>query len=213
MQMNEPIFKWEVLIADEKIEMTDKQYQQLVDAIERNVKVLKFADKMINPTYFKSSKKVYKEEIKPVSAFLDWADINHKVVNDEQALSNREKIKNQIKQMLKEKNKDWKPAYKDPIHMEAVADVWQHLKSVLTTLKYPEKDDNWKLDTSITKHKEGAETHSVTYYTKMIDLGDKYDEKFYCEANYIFCPACKKELRKQIVLTNDYESEILVREM
>lgn len=213
MQQNEPVFKWEVLIADEKFEMSDKQYLQLIDAIERNVKVLKFADKMINPTYFKSSKKIYMEEKKYASDFLDWETMGEKTVPDEKALSNRQKIMSEIRTMLKEKNKDWKPVYKDPIHKEAVADVWLHLKSVLSTLEYPVKDDNWKSDPSITKHKEGSESHSVGYYTKLIDLGDKYDDKFWAQANYIHCSVCKKDIRKQIVLFNDYESECFVREL
>jgi hypothetical protein len=213
MQKNEPVFKWEVLIGDDKIEMTEKQYQQLVDAIERNVKVLKFADKMINPTYFKSSKKIFKEEPKFASEYLDWNDMGQKVVSDEKATANREKMMSDIRKMLKEKNKDWKPVYKDEINREAVADVWEHLKSIITTLEFPIKDDNWKLDLSITKHSEGKETHSVEYRTKIIDLGDKYDDKFWAEANYIFCSVCKKEIRKQIVIYNDYESDCIVRSL
>ena len=211
MQMNEPIFKWEVLIADEKIEMSDKQYQQLVDAIERNVKVLKFSDRMINPTYFKSSKKIYKDAVKPASEFLDWSVTPEKVVPDQKALSNREKITSDIRKMLKERNRDWKPKYKDPIHEFASNDVWEHLKSVLTTLKFPMKDESWKVDSSITKHNEGRESHSVAYYTKIIDLGDRYDEKFWAEANYIFCPACRKNIREQIVIYNDYECDSVSR--
>lgn len=210
---NEPVFKWEVIIADEKIEMTDKQYQQFSEMMEKGIKRVKFNNMEINPTYFKSAKKIYKEEPKFVSEYLDWATMGEKVVTDEKATSNREKIMGEIRTMLKEKNKDWKPAYKDPIHREAVADVWEHLKSLITTLEFPIKDDSWKSDPSITKHKEGSESHSVEYRTKIIDLGDEYDDKFWCQANYIFCPACKKEIRKQIVIFNDYESEVVVREL
>jgi hypothetical protein len=213
MQKNEPVFKWEVLIGDDKIEMTEKQYQQLVDAIDRNVKVLKFADKMINPTYFKSSKKIFKEEPKFASEYLDWSNMGEKVVSDEKATANREKMMSDIRKMLKEKNKDWKPVYKDEINREAVADVWEHLKSLISTLEFPVKDDSWKLDLSITKHSEGKETHSVEYRTKTIDLGDDYDNKFWAEANYIFCSVCKKEIRKQIVIYNDYESDCIVRSL
>jgi len=49
--------------------------------------------------------------------------------------------------------------------------------------------------------------------TKKIDLGDKYDDKLWAEASYVFCPACKKELSKQIVIYNDYQGECLVRNL
>ena len=119
----------------------------------------------------------------------------------------------EIRTMLKEKNKDWKPVYRDEINRTAVADVWEHLKSVITTLEFPTKDDSWKLDMSISKHTEGKESHSVEYRTKTIDLGDSYDDKFWAEANFLFCPVCKKELKKQIVIFNDYESECIVRNL
>ena len=213
MQMNEPVFKWEVIIADEKFEMTDKQYQQFSDLMEKGAKRIKLNNVEINPTYFKSAKKIYKEEPKFAKDYLDWADMGEKVVSDEKATANREKMMQEIRTMLKEKNKDWKPVYRDEINRTAVADVWEHLKSVLSTLEFPVKDDSWKLDMSISKHTEGKETHSVEYRTKTIDLGDSYDDKFWAEANFLFCPVCKKELKKQIVIFNDYESECIVRNL
>lgn len=212
-QTNEPVFYWELKVADDILNVTDKQMTQILDAESRGIKLIKIGEKIINPAFIKSSKKIFKEEQKFASDFLDWATMGEKVVSDEKAISNKEKMMADIRKMLKEKNKDWKPVYKDPIHKEAVADVWLHLKSLITTLEFPIKDDSWKSDPSITKHKEGSESHPVAYYTKVIDLGDKYDDKFWCEANYIFCPACKKEIRKQIVIFNDYESDAVIREM
>lgn len=210
-QTNEPVFYWELKVADDIVNVTDKQMTQILDAEARGVKLIKIGEKIINPAFIKNSKKVYKEEIKYASEYLDWSNMGEKVVSDEKATANREKIMQGIRTMLKEKNKDWKPVYKDEINREAVADVWEHLKSVITTLEFPIKDDNWKLDMSISKHTEGKETHSVEYRTKTIDLGDDYDNKFWAEANFLFCPVCKKELKKQIVIFNDYESECIVR--
>jgi hypothetical protein len=212
-QTTEPVFYWELKVADDIVHVTDKQMTQILDAEARGVKLIKIGEKIINPAFIKSSKKIYKEEPKFASDFLDWATIGEPVVSNEKATQNREKMMGEIKQMLKEKNKDWKPVYKDPVHREAVADVWLHLKSLITTLEFPIKDDSWKSDPSISKHQEGKESHSVEYKTKMIDLGDKYDDKFWAEANYIFCPVCKKEIRKQIVVFNDYESECVVRNL
>jgi hypothetical protein len=212
-QTNEPVFYWELKVADDTVHVTDKQMTQILDAEARGVKLIKIGEKIINPAFIKSSKKIYKEEPKFASDFLDWATMGEPVVSNQKATQNREKIMGEIKQMLKEKNKDWKPVYKDEIQREAVADVWIHLKSVLSTLEFPIKDESWKNDPSISKHQEGKESHSVEYRTKTIDLGDKYDEKFWAEANYIFCPVCKKEIRKQIVVFNDYESECVVRNL
>jgi len=212
-QTTEPVFYWELKVADDTVHVTDKQMTQILDAEARGVKLIKIGEKIINPAFIKSSKKIYKEEPKFASDFLDWATMGEPVVSNEKATQNREKMMAEIKQMLKEKNKDWKPVYKDPVHREAVADVWLHLKSLITTLEFPIKDDSWKSDPSISKHQEGKESHSVEYKTKMIDLGNKYDDKFWAEANYIFCPVCKKEIRKQIVVFNDYESECVVRNL
>lgn len=206
-------YKWELKVGDEKFELSEKGYQQLMEKEKEGVRLVKIGDKVINPAFISSAKKIYKEEIKYASDYLDWSNMGESKKTEPKATENRAKIMSDIKQMLKEKNKDWKPVYKDPIHMEAVADVWLHLKSVLTTLQFPIKDDSWKSDPSISKHTEGRETHSVEYKTKIIDLGDSYDEKFWAEANYIFCPVCKKELRKQIVIFNDYESETIVRNL
>lgn len=206
-------FYWELEANDLQISVTDKQMNQILDAEARNIKLVRIGDNVINLSFVKNIKKIYKEEKKFASDFLDWNTMGEKTVSDEKATSNRARIMSGIKQMLKEKNKDWKPVYKDPIHKEAVADVWEHLKSVLTTLQFPIKDEKWKSDPSITSHKEGSESHSVGYYTKVIDLGDKYDSKFWAEANYIHCSVCKKDIRKQIVIFNDYECENIVREM
>jgi hypothetical protein len=206
-------FYWELEANDSVISVTDKQMNQILDAEARNIKLVRIGDNVINLSYVKDIKKIYKQEPKIAKDFLDWSDMGKKVVSDEKAVSNRQKIMNEIRVMLKAKNKDWKPNYKDPIHKEAVADVWLHLKSVLSTLEFPIKDDSWKLDPSITKHKDGSTSHSVGYYTKAIDLGDKYDDKFWAEANYIHCPVCKRDIRKQIIIVNDYESESIVREL
>jgi len=206
-------YKWEIKVGDEKIELSEKGYQQLMEKEKEGVRLVKIGDKMINPAFISSAKKIYKEEPKFASDFLDWATMGEPVVSNEKATQNRAKIMGEIKQMLKEKNKDWKPVYKDPVHREAVADVWLHLKSLITTLEFPIKDESWKNDPSISKHQEGKESHSVEYKTKIIDLGDKFDDNFWAEANYIFCPVCKKEIRKQIVIFNDYESECLVKNL
>lgn len=155
-----------------------------------------------------------------VDELIDWSATEYKdipeekkQVSDEKAKDNQEKIKEQIRQMLKEKNKDWKPSYKDPIHKEAVADVWEHLKSKLLTISFPEIDLTWKDNPSISHHDDGKETHAVYYKVKEIDLGDQFDDKFWCEANFIWCNTCKKHIRKQIVLFNDYESDAVVRDL
>jgi len=207
----EPIFKWQVTVGDVVFELSDAKFQELLKKEAEGVRLVKINDKVINPAFISSAKKIYKEEVKPASDYLDWATM-HQPISEPKASSNREKIMSDIRTMLKEKNKDWKPKYKDAIHEFASNDVWEHLKSFITTLKFPEKDEKWKLDSSITKHNEGRESHSVAYYTKVIDLGDKYDDKFWAEANYIHCPVCKKDLRRQIVIYNDYECDSVIRD-
>jgi hypothetical protein len=153
-----------------------------------------------------------------VDELSDWSAIEYKdlpeekkVVSDEKANSNRENIKEQIRLMLRQKNKDWKPSYHDNVHREASKDVWEHLKSKLISITYPEINLDWNEDLSISHHSEGKENHSVVYKVKKIDLGDKYDSKFWAEANFIWCETCRKHIRKQIVIFNDYESECIVR--
>jgi hypothetical protein len=155
-----------------------------------------------------------------IDELIDWSAVEYneipeekKVVSDEKATANTTKIKEQIRQMLKEKNKDWKPVYRDDVQKEAVADVWEHLKSEISKISYPSFDLTWDENPAISHHTEGKENHSVIYKTKKIDLGDSYDDKFWCEANYVWCGECKAYIRKQIVIFNDYESECLVKNL
>jgi hypothetical protein len=204
-------YKWEITVSGDKFELSEKGYQELMKKEAEGVRLVKIGDRTINPAFISSAKKIYKEQIKPASEFLDWSTI--------QPPKNSERyqqIAGDIKQMLKKKNMenpDYKlQVYKDEKHFEAVADVWEHLKSVLTTLEFPIIDSSWKDDSSIIRHTEGRESHSVQYKTKIINLGDKYDNNFWAEANFIFCETCRKHIRKQIVIFNDYESECILRE-
>lgn len=206
-------YKWEINVGDQKFELSEKGYQQLMEKEKEGVRLVKVGDKLINPAFISSAKKIYREEIKPASQFLDWSTMNQKPVTDEKSLINRDKIKNDIRKMLKEKNREWKPVYKDPIHETAVSDIWEHLKSFITSLEFPIIDENWKDDPSISHHNEGRERHPVAYKTKNIDLGDSYDIYFRAEANFIWCDACKKHIRKQIVIFNDYESDTIARNL
>lgn len=147
---------------------------------------------------------------------LKMYNFNEKIVLDQKAIENIEKIKAQIREMLKKRNKDWKSTVIETAPKETIEarnQIWKHLQSVLTTLEYPTIDFSWKEDKSITHHTEGRKSHSVEYKTKIIDLGDNYDSSFWAEANYIFCKECKKHIRKQIVIFNDNENQCSVREM
>jgi hypothetical protein len=211
---NNPVFKWEVTIGKEVFELSDSAFEKLMNLEKEGKKLVKVGDKVFNPAFISSAKKVYKTEIKPASDFLDWATMNKPEVNEPKALANKEKIKEDVRAMLKAKNRDWKPTvYKDPIHKLASEDVWEHLKSLLKTIEFPVIDETWKDDSSIIKHTEGRETHYVEYKTKIIDLGDKYDNNFWCEANFIFCSACNKHIRKQIVMFNGYESDCITKNL
>jgi hypothetical protein len=223
-QDNEVVFKWEVTVADEVLEMSDSAFNQLMEAGKKGIKMVKVGNKVVNPAFFKSAKKIFKN---PINNFIDWTAIEQKdykhykdipeekkVVSDAKSNENREEIKSQIREMLKKRNKDWKPIFKDEIHKSATDDVWEHLKSSITALKFPTIDETWKDGKDVmTQHTEGKETHPVAYKTKIVDLGDKYDHHFWAEANYIFCSVCNKHLRKQIVIFNDYESECVVRNL
>lgn len=220
----EVVFKWEIKVGDDVFHLSDKGFNDLMKAESEGKRLVKVGNKVINPAFISSAHKVFKN---PINNFVDWSAIEQKdykdykdipaeekVVSDDQAHENRERIKAEIKKMLRERNKDWKPIFKDEIHKTASEDVWEHLKSSITTLEYPTIDESWKDGKdAMTSHTEGKETHPVAYKTKIIDLGDKYDHHFWAEANYIYCAVCKKHLRKQIVIFNDYESECVVRNL
>lgn len=217
---NEVLFKWEIKVGDDTFELSDQGFNKLMEAEKSGTRLVKIGNKMINPAFISSAKKVFKN---PINNFIDWSAIEQgdskkipedkKIVSDEKAKENIAKINENIRKMLKEKNANWKPVYKDAVHKYAADDVWEHLKSSITALEFPTIDETWKDDKSITMHNEGRESHPVTFKTKIIDLGDKYDMHFWAEANFIFCNVCNKHIRKQIVLYNDYESECIVRKL
>ena len=217
---NEIIFKWEVKVGGDVFELSDKSFQQLLQAEKEGKRLIKIGNKVINPAFISSSKKIFKN---PINEFVDWSALekapvnkipeNLKTVTDEKALENRQKIKDDLKKLLKNRNANWKPVVRDQKHRLAIDDVWEHLKSSITTLKFPTNDLNWKIDPSIASHNEGRETHPVTYKTQIIDLGDKYDHHFWAEAGFIFCNVCNKQLKKQITIWNEYDSDCVVRNL
>lgn len=151
---------------------------------------------------------------------LDFSTVND-IPKDEFIVSNAsviDQIKGDIRSMLKQmKERDAeglpKPKVKDEQHRLAVADVWEHLKGTLNEIKCPVIDSNWKLDKSITGHSQGRESHPVNYYTRKIDLGDNYDKYFWCDAGYIRCEACNKVIKHEIRIYNDYEGEVVIRNL
>lgn len=220
-QSNEIVFKWEVYVGEEKFELSDTAFQQLLKAEKEGKRLVKIGDKVINPAFISSSRKVYKHA-NPIDNYIDWSAIEGKPkdVTDLTAeeLSKKDQVKDEIRSMIKEmKERDadglLKPKYKDEKHALAVLDVWEHLKGTLNEIKCPVMDLNWKLDKSIISHSQGRESHPVSYYTKTIDLGDNYDKYFWCEAGYIKCEACNKVIKHEIRLGNDYECEVIVRSL
>jgi len=212
---HEPVFKWEVKIGDDIVELSDASFEKLMKCEKEGVRLVKIGDRMINPAYITSARKVYKQNHTQVSDVLDWETMNfseEKKIPDEKATENREKIMEDIRAMIKEKMITGPYAQvRDEQHAIAVADVWEHLKTHLNEIKPPVRDLNWKVDKSIISHQEGRESHPVTYYTKEIDLGDNYDKNFWCEAAYIHCDSCNKTIKNEIRIYNDYEGQCVIR--
>lgn len=218
---NELVFKWEIKVGDETFELSDASFEQLMKAEREGKRLVKIGNKVINPAFISSSKKIFKQA-NPIDEYVDWSAIEKQkseVANlTDEELSKSEQIKKEIRQKIKEMKETpelekIKPVYKDEKHTLAVADVWEHLKSSLNTLKCPVIDLNWRVDKSITSHTEGRESHPVTYYTKRVDLGDNYDKYFWAEAGFIKCEACGKVIKSEIKLFNDYENEVVVRKV
>ena len=220
-QNNELVFKWEVKVGDEIFELSDKGFNELMKAEAEGKRLVKIGNKVINPAFISSSKKIFKQP-NPIDDYVDWSAIEKPTSPvtpaSDAELSRRDEMKLEIKKMLQEKKEQqdeygYKPKIKDEKHALAIADVWEHLKPTLNTLKFPVIDLNWKVDKSITLHNEGRESHPVVYYVKKIDLGDNYDDYFWAEAGYIKCEACNKIIKQEIKLVNDYEGEVLVRKV
>lgn len=201
-------------------EVSNALYKQIKEMKQKNL-----GEVRINAKTFKLSE-IEVMDLNIVDELTDWSSLEQKdyksyedipetekVISDEKALDNLNRIKNDIRTKLKIRNANWKPIIKDQEEKVAVDDVWEHLKLSIKTLEFPVIDNFWKDDPSIAHHDEGKETHPVAYKTKIIDLGDKYDHHFWAEANYIYCAVCKKHIRKQIVIFNDYESECVVRNL
>lgn len=219
-QNNELLFKWEVKVGDETFELSDKGFNELMKAEAEGKRLVKIGNKVINPAFISSSKKIFKQP-NSIDEYVDWSAIEKPTspvtpASDEE-ISRRDEIKLEIKKMLQEKKEAYeenpKPKIKDEKHKLAIADVWEHLKHDLNALKFPVIDLNWKVDKSIISHNEGRENHPVTYYVKKVDLGDNYDEYFWAEAGYIKCEVCNKIIKQEIKLVNDYENEVVIRKV
>lgn len=200
--------------------LNKKEYQINKDLYERlrDLKNKNLTDVILNGNTYKLSDIdlfiLVEDDVLDFTTINDNYDNNFEVGSPERM----QNIKNDIRKLLNEKiNRDnsgkFKQQTRDEQHANAVADVWEHLKSSLNAIKCPEFNSNWKIDRSITGHTEGRESHSVVYYTKEIDLGDKYDKNFWCEAAYIKCDECNKVIKHEIRIFNDYESQVVIRNL
>jgi hypothetical protein len=188
-------------------EVSDELFNKI-----KEMKQTKQTEVRINSQTFKLSEiEIITDTI--VDKLTDWTAIETPQIDAQLTQKTSETLKTQIKTMLKKRNSDWKPVIKDEQNREAISDVWEYLKWSINTLKFPERDNSWKDDKSITSHNEGRTNHPVEFKTKIVDLGDKYDHHFWAEANYIFCSTCNGYIRKQIIVFNDYDSECIVKNL
>ena len=205
---NERPYKWEVTIGKEVIELSERGYEQLLEKEAAGIRLVRIGDKVVNPAFIQSAKKVYLEP----NLFNQPAWLNEptKVVTEEQR-TKMDELKLQVKAMLKKQNEYWKTAGKvqskevDTELQEHIEDTYQMLIGEVNLLSFPSiEQSGWYNNDLITHHTESKERHPVEAKIKKINLKlHEYKALFECEARWVFCETCKKHLQKRIYLFNN----------
>jgi len=205
---NSEVFKWEITVGKDKFELSDKGFQDLMKKENEGIRLVKIGDKVINPAFITSAKKIYKEDT--LFSTPAWVHEEFKDVTQEQQ-TKMDEMKLKIKLMLKKQNEYWKSSGKvqakevDTQLNEHIEETYQMLISEVQTLSFPEVGlGGWYVNDAITHHTESKERHPVEARIKKIDLKlHEYKTIFDCEARWVYCDTCKKHLVKRIYLFNN----------
>ena len=205
---NERPFKWEIRIGSEVIELSDKGYTQLMEKEKEGVRLVKIGDRVINPAFISSAKKVY--QVPDLFNTPDWVSKPVIDVSHEQK-TKIDQMKQSIRDMLKRKHEYFNSTYRlnqREVNVETnnhIEETYQMLIGEVNSLFFPdERGSGWYPNNAITHHSSGKDRHPVEAQIKKINLKlHEYQSLFDCEARLVICSICQKTLEKSIYLFNN----------
>lgn len=212
---------WEVVVGQEKFELSEKAYEQLLESEKKKVQFVTIGDKMININYIQSARKVYRDNDLFQPTWLH-EKIEPMTEGQQEKIN---KIKEDIRAMLKKKNlnqairrvetpEDVAKREAKEQREQAIKTVCDTLKSELQDSKFPhEGDRRWVANNDIKSHTEGRNRHSVDAKIMNIDINaGEFIDVFFSEAEMIFCSVCNKHILKKIFLYNNHTSTCLYKD-
>lgn len=104
-----------------------------------------------------------------------------------------------------EEVKEEKPKAQSHYTIQELDEIFEKLKPKTEALNFPSlESQGWEKNESVTAHDEGKENHKVEAFKKRLKINGDIPEKYFSlEASYVFCPTCKKFLKKRIILFHE----------
>jgi hypothetical protein len=203
---------WEIHVGQEVFYLSDTNFNEMLEQEKQGIRLVKIGSKTINPAFVSSAKKVYE---KPGDMFYQpsWVHETPVKLTDDQ-IAKRDKIKSDIKAMLKKKNENWKNTNSKQSSQPKLEryQVKEALIDEMRGMNFPnESNYGWKPNKLITGHSRARESHIIKSFTYKIDTGlSDYENDFEIEAAYTFCSECNKYLVKELRLYDHTDPNVTV---
>lgn len=215
---NENKFKWEVHVGQEIYYLSDTNYNELLDQEKKGVRLITIGNRTINPAFISSAKKVY-DQSEDMFETPSWVRESPPKLTSEQ-IAQRDKIKNDIRAMLKRQNDHWKNTGKIKKQEETASNkpkleryqVKEALIDEMRGMTFPnESNPRWRVNTLLTGHSVERRRHKIQAFILEIDtmLSD-YKNDFEMEAAYGYCSICQKYIQKELRLWDHVQGQVSV---
>lgn len=218
---NSKNFEWEIQTHNKTFRVSENQWKLIQKGINEGHKFIQISSDVINTAYIKSVTRVVKIDEKRETKTPEW--VNQKPLDPEKQRENWEKIKDKMRQLFKKQNErlssykrlqDEEMIKKRLDRYEQTCLKWEELLNDLQDLKMPIRDDSFFESPDIISHKKDRDEHRVQYFIKKITLPIKYAEyenTFFIEAGYIWCPICNSFTKKAVTIYNQNQGISVVR--
>ena len=183
-------FNWEIKIGQNVFYMSPSEYEKVLVSMARGKKLFITKDKTLNFAYMEYARKVFKNQDSSTAGNVpEW-------------------VKNFPKK-ADTPHFEVKKMDNSSYTIDELDAIFEKLKPKAEALNFPSLEgQGWEKNESVTAHDEGKENHKVEAFKKKLKINGDIPEKYFSlEASYVFCPTCKKYLKKRIYLLHHRGSE------
>lgn len=201
---------WQINIGQEVFYLSDTNYNEMLEQEKLGIRLIQIGSKTINPAFISCAKKVFE---KPGDMFYQPSWVHETPVKlTEEQIVKRDKIKADIKTMLKKRNENWENTNSKQQNQPKLErfQIKEALLDEMRGMNFPnESNYGWKQNKLFTGHSRAREHHVTKSFTYKIDTGlSDYENDFEIEAAYTFCAECNKYLVKELRLWDHVDGSV-----